>query len=58
MDKLHPEDLVELKEWAESDPPDNFRFGYTRRNWIRDTVLKLINAYEARLTADRCKETS
>ncbi len=53
---LHPEELVELKEWAESDAPNVDRFGYDRRDWIHQTVRKLIAAYEAVLECDRKRE--
>ena len=44
---ITPEDLEELKEWAEpGHRPCHIRFGYLRRGWIRNRVRKVIAAYE------------
>ena len=42
---LNPEDLAELKCWAEDTAVEQ-NWQYTDRLWIRGTVLKLIEEFE------------
>ncbi len=53
---LHPEELAELKTWAEDTAVER-NWSYHDRLWVRGTVAKLIRAFEAKLDADRVRGT-